>query len=395
MRVVVAHNFYQQAGGEDQCVAAEVAMLRRHGHQVAQFCLHNDRIAEMGRVALSARTIWNPSAFHELRTLLRQTRPEVVHFHNTLPLISPAAYYAAREEGAGVVQSLHNFRLTCANALLFRDGKVCQDCLGKFAPWRSVPRKCYRASRGASAVVTAMLATHRALGTWRNAVDVYVALTEFGRRKFLAAGLPADRVVVKPNFVELDSGPGDGAGGYGLFVGRLSAEKGVEILLRAWRHIDGQVPLRIIGDGPLAPLVGEEATHHPAIQWLGNRPLDAVYQAIGGAAFVVVPSQCFETFSRVIAEAFAKGTPVIASRLGAMAELVDEGQTGLLFAPGDPADLAQTVRQLLAAPAALSAMRVAARAAFARRFTADLNYRTLMAVYSQALAMRARNEAGA
>jgi glycosyltransferase involved in cell wall biosynthesis len=392
MRIVVAHNFYQQAGGEDQCVAAEIAMLRRHGHHVTPFYLHNDRIAEMGRLALAARTIWNPSTYHELRALLRQTRPEIVHFHNTFPLISPSAYYAAREEGVGVVQTLHNFRLTCANALLFREGEVCLDCLGKFAPWRSVRRKCYRASRGASTVVTAMLATHRALGTWRKAVDIYVALTEFGRHKFISAGLPADRVVVKPNFVEPDSGPGNGSGGYGLFVGRLSAEKGIEMLLRGWRHLGRQVPLRIIGDGPSAPLVREEAARDPAIQWLGSRPLDAVYEAIGEAAFVVVPSQCFETFSRVIAEAFAKGTPVIASRLGAMAELVDEGQTGLLFAPGNPADLARAVQQLVAAPAMLAAMRIAARAAFANRFTADLNHQTLTAIYARALAMRDRHE---
>jgi glycosyltransferase involved in cell wall biosynthesis len=291
-----------------------------------------------------------------------------------------------------VVQTLHNFRLTCANALLFRDGKVCEDCLGRFAPWPAIRRKCYRGSPAASAAVAAMLATHRALGTWQNAVDAYVALTEFGRRKFVAAGLPADRIIVKSNFVEPDSGPGTGAGGYGVFVGRLSAEKGVGTLLDGWRHLDGKVPLRIIGDGPMAPQVREESAGDPAIEWLGSLPPEPVYRLIGEAAFAVVPSQCFETFSRVIAEAFAKGTPVIASRMGAMAELIDEGRTGLLFAPGDPGDLARAIRQLLADSSALARMRSSARAEFERRFTAELNHEALMTVYAQALATRARTE---
>jgi glycosyltransferase involved in cell wall biosynthesis len=388
MRVIVAHNYYQESGGEDQCVAAEIAMLRRNGHQVTLYCLHNDEIAHMRQVALAARTIWNLSAYRALRSLIQKHRPDVVHFHNTFPLISPAAYYAARAEGAGVVQTLHNFRLTCANALLLRNGAVCEDCLGKFAPWASIGRKCYRDSRAASAVTTAMLATHRLLGTWRNVVDVYIALTEFGRQKFVTAGVPAERIVVKPNFVERDPGPGEAAGGYGIFVGRLSAEKGVQTLLDAWRHLDGQVPLRVIGDGPLAPLVTSEAARDPSIQWLGRRPLDEVYRLIGDAAFVVLPSGCFEGFPRVIGEAFAKGTPVIASRMGAMAELVEDGHTGLLFSPGDPRDLAVTIRRLLADPSGLLQMRASARAEFMGHFTAELNHQALLRIYAQALAVR-------
>jgi glycosyltransferase involved in cell wall biosynthesis len=386
VRVLMAHNFYQQAGGEDQCVFAEVAMLRWHGHDVIEYSLHNDLIDGMGRAEVAARTIWNPSSYRELRELLRQSRPEIVHFHNIFPLISPAAYYAARSEGARVVQTLHNYRLACANALLLRDGAVCEACVGAFAPWKSIPRKCYRGSRAASAVVTAMLASHRALGTWRRAVDVYIALTEFGREKFIAAGLPAGRIVVKPNFVHPDPGAGSGAAGYGIFVGRLSTEKGVETLLEAWRELGGRVPLKIIGDGPMAPLVQEAVSKDPAITWLGKLPVNTVYQCIGDAAFAVLPSVCFEAFSRVIAEAFAKGTPVVASRLGAMAELVDEGRTGLLFTPGDPQDLARTVRQLLADRSALERMRHSARAEFIRRFTAELNHEFLIAIYARALA---------
>lgn len=392
MRVVVAHNYYQQSGGEDQCVAAEIAVLRQYGHRVTQYGLHNDQIENMRHTAVAARTIWNVSAYRSLGMLLREERPEIVHFHNTFPLMSPAAYYAARREGAGVVQTLHNFRLTCANALLLRDGKICERCLGKFAPWPAIWWKCYRGSRAASTTITAMIATHRVLRTWQNAVDVYVALTEFGRRKFVAAGLPADRIVVKPNFVAADSGPGEGSRGYAVFVGRLSAEKGVRILLEAWRYLNGQVPLRIIGDGPLASLVREEVRSDAAIEWLGSLPWETVYSLIGDAAFVVVPSECFEGFPRVVAEAFAKGTPVIASRMGAMLELIADGQTGLLFTPREPLDLVRAVRQLLADPQALARMRRSARAQFEHCFTAGLNHQHLMAIYTRAVARRARTE---
>ena len=389
MRIVVAHNFYQQPGGEDQCVAAEVALLRKHGHHVSLYTLHNDQIEELRRTVLASRSIWNTSVYRALRMQLREERPEVVHFHNTFPLISPAAYYAARAEGVVVVQTLHNFRITCANAVLFRNGQICERCVGKFAPWPAIRWRCYRGSRSASCATTAMLAVHRILGTWSNAVDMYVALTEFGRRKFIAAGLPPDRVMVKPNFVAPDPGPGNGGQGYAVFVGRLSTEKGVRVLLHAWRHLQGQVPLRIIGDGPLASMVRQELASDPAIEWMGNLPLDAVYDIVGNARFVVLPSECFEGFPRVVAEAFAKATPVIASRLGAMSELIEDGRTGLHFAPGDPIDLVRAVRQVLADPYVLARMRRAARAQFEENFTGDRNHKSLMTIYTRAIARHA------
>jgi glycosyltransferase involved in cell wall biosynthesis len=388
MNILVAHNFYKQPGGEDQCVAAEVAMLRAHGHEVTQYCLRNESIDTMGRVQLASRTIWSRTAFRELRELFRTHRPQIAHFHNTFPLISPAAYYAARAENIRVVQTVHNFRLLCANALLFRNGEVCEDCLGKSIPWPGIVHKCYRGSRAASTTVATMLATHRMLGTWWKAVDVYIALTEFGRRKLVEGGLPADKIAIKSNFAYPDPGPGAGAGRYAVFVGRLSAEKGVRALLEAWRHLGGELPLKLLGDGPLAAAVQEAAAKDTSIQWLGNLSLEDVYKLVGEAAFLVLPSQCYENFPRVVIEAFAKGTPVIVSKLGAMAAIVDDGRTGLHFKPGDPVDLAATVRRILADPLELARMRQAARLEFDQKFTADSSYRSLMAIYRRALSDR-------
>jgi glycosyltransferase involved in cell wall biosynthesis len=388
MNILVAHNFYKQPGGEDQCVAAEVAMLRAHGHNVTQYCLRNESIDAMSRLDVASRTIWSLPAFRELRELFRTLQPQIAHFHNTFPLISPAAYYAARAENIRVVQTLHNFRLCCSNAVLFRDGKVCEACLGKSFGWPGIVHKCYHDSRTASAAIATMVATHRVLGTWQKAVDVYIALTEFSRRKLLEGGLPADKIAVKSNFAYPDPGLGAGTGEYAVFVGRLSAEKGVETLLKGWRHLGGRLPLKLIGDGPLAPLVQEAAKNDAMIRWLGNAPLETVYSLVGQAAFLVLPSQCYENFPRVIIEAFAKGTPVIVSKLGAMAEIVDDGRTGLHFNPGDPVDLAEKVRSILADPWKLPQMRQAARQEFDQHFTADVNHHSLMAVYERALSGR-------
>jgi len=385
MNILMAHNFYKLAGGEDQCVAAEVAMLRAHGHRVTQYCLSNDATDGMGRLALAGRTIWSHPAFLEMRRLIGKHRPQIVHFHNTLPLISPAAYYAARAEGVPVVQTLHNFRLVCVNALLFRDGKLCEDCLGKTTLWRGVVHGCYRNSRATSAAVAAMIAAHRMLGTWRNAVDVYIALSAFSRRKFIEGGLPADKIIVKSNFAYPEPSAGAGSGGYAVYVGRLSAEKGIETLLSAWRSLGTTVPLKIAGDGPLAPAVRQAAAQNAAIQWLQDVPHEKVYDLIGAAGFLVLPSQCYEgALPRVVIEAFAKGTPVVVSKLGAMAEIVDDRHNGLRFDPGNSEDLATKVRCLLSDPSTLKRMRRAARETFDKNFTAEANHSLLMAIYARA-----------
>jgi glycosyltransferase involved in cell wall biosynthesis len=383
MKILLCHNYYQQPGGEDQSFAAEARLLETHGHDVQRFTLHNDSIDEMSHWDLARRTFWNRDTFHTLRRLIRRQRPDVMHCTNTFPLISPAAYYAARAEGVPVVQSLRNYRLLCPNALFLRDGKVCEDCLGKSVPWPGVLHGCYRDSRPASAVVAGMIAGHRAMRTWTRAVDLYFTLTEFARGKFIEGGLPADRIAVKPNFIDPDPGVGTGQGGYAIFVGRLSPEKGIETLLAAWKQMSAELPLRIVGDGPLLEQVRLAAASDPHIESLGRRTPAEVLDLIGAASCLVMPSIWYETFGRTIIEAYAKGTPVVASRIGALAELVEEERTGLLFRPGDPADLAAKVQRNL------SHMRLEARREYQRKYTGTINYAQLMAIYHEARLRRA------
>lgn len=381
MNVLLCHNYYQQPGGEDRVFADETWLLRSHGHRVVQFTEHNDRIKQMGRWEVARRTIWSSTSVTALRALIRQERPDVVHCANTFPLLSPAVAHAARAEGVAIVQSLHNYRLVCPNAFLLRQGRVCEACLGKRVAWPGVLNKCYRNDRAASAVVATMLAVHRAARTWSHVVSQYVAQTEFARRKFIEGGLPASRIAVKPNFVHPDPGPGSGEGGYVVCVGRLSDEKGLGTLLDAWQQVSPGRQLVVVGEGPLGPQVQAAARHNDAIRWLGGRAPEEVAAIIGDAACLVQPSIWYESCPKTVLEAFLRGTPVIASRLGSLAELVEDGRTGLHFEPGNAEDLAATVERALDDAGSLASMRRAAREEYERKYAADGNYERLMQIY--------------
>ena len=385
MRILAVHNRYQRPGGEDQVFVDETALLETRNHRVLRYEVHNDQVKQVNRLTLAKDTVWNASAYRELGALIRRERPDVVHFHNTLPLVSPAGYYAARAEGVPVIQTLHNYRLLCPVALFFRDGRVCEDCMGKAVPWPGVVHRCYRGSPTASGVIATMLTVHRALRTWTEMVDVYVALTEFARSKFIEGGLPAGKIVVKPNFVAPDPGRGQGGGGYALFVGRLAPEKGTGTMLAAWDRLGTRIPLKIVGDGPLRDLVVEAAARQSNVEWLGHRPVADIHALMGKADMLVFPSQWYETFGRVAAESFAAGTPVIAANIGAVAELVEHGRTGLKFRPGDAEDLVTQVEWALSHPAELRSMREEVRAEFEAKYTAERNYLALMEIYEAAL----------
>jgi glycosyltransferase involved in cell wall biosynthesis len=283
-----------------------------------------------------------------------------------------------------VVQTLRNYRLLCPNVYFFRDGHICEDCMTKTFKYPGILHACYRGSRMATAAVAAMTAFHTLKGTWLNAVDLYIALTEFTRDKFIEAGFPADKLVVKSNFVYPDPGCGDGEGGYALFVGRLSPEKGLETLLKAWKLLNRKWALKIVGEGPLSPLVEAFCAEHPEVEWLGAQPRAKIGSLMGSARVLVFPSEWYETFGRVAIESFAAGTPVIASRLGAMAEITDEMQTGLQFRPGDQEDLAEKLRWILDNPTQVASMRHAARQAYETKFTMHENCRILIQAYKSA-----------
>jgi glycosyltransferase involved in cell wall biosynthesis len=384
-RVLIVHNRYQLAGGEDRVVEAEADLLRKHGHDVFLYTDSNHRIGRMGKLHSAIETVWSQGSYRKLAEMIRDHRIELCHFHNTFPLISPAAYYAAGKAGVPVVQTLHNYRLLCPGSLLMRDGKVCETCVGRSIVWPGAVHRCYRQSYSASVVTAGMISAHNLLGTWSAKVNRYIALGEFGRRKFIAGGLPADKLSVKPNFVDPDPGCGDGQGGYALYAGRLSTEKGIATLLEAWgRHPEFPV-LRIAGGGPLAPMVQSSSVRNPHVQWLGETSRAQTLEHMRGARFLLCPSTWYECFPLVIVEAFASGLPVIASNLGALAELVRPEHTGLLFAPGCAEDLAAKIQWALSHPDRLQEMRWNARQEYESQYTAQKNYQMLDSIYDEAL----------
>jgi glycosyltransferase involved in cell wall biosynthesis len=390
VKILLVHNSYQQPGGEDSVFEAERELLLAAGHQVEEYVRHNSEIAEYGlwaKTTLGARTLWAWDSCKELRARLQRNRPDLVHFHNTFPLISPAAYYTCRKAGVPVVQTLHNYRLLCSSANFFRHGKVCEECV-EHSLWRGVRYGCYHESHVGTATVALTLAAHRAMGTWPGMADCYIALGEFERRKFIAAGFPPDKLVVKPNFVKPDPGSRNGTSNYALFVGRLSAEKGLGTLLEGWQRVRNLIPLLLVGDGPLRAELEASACRRASsnITFCGHWAHERVIQAMKGARFLVFPSEWYETFGLVAAEAFACGLPVICSRLGAMEEIVEDGRTGLHFTPGDAEDLAATVDWAWTHPAEMAGMGKEARREYESKYTPEANYAMLLEIYERVLA---------
>ena len=384
MNIVTVHNSYQVPGGEDEVFRAESGLLAERGHQVACFTADNAGIPELGRIRLLYSTFWNQAAYRSLRTLVEQRRASIVHFHNTFPLLSPAVYRAARDAGAAVVQTLHNFRMVCPNGLLLRDGRVCQDCVGKSFAWPGVAHACYRQDRLATAVAAGMVSYHRALGTWRRDVSVYIVMSRFAKSVFAAGGLPVEKLAVKPNFVHPDPGSSDGRGAYVVFSGRLSEEKGLKVLLEAWKRLKARAQLKLLGDGPLAGWIQQQVRDDPSMEWLGRLPREQALGVVRGAYLLVVPSLCYEGSPLAVLEAFAAGVPVVASRIGSLEEVIEHGRTGLHCAAGDPEDLAAALDRALAEPRLVAGMGRAARAEYEANYTASRNYERLIEIYEAA-----------
>ncbi|MGH8640270.1 MAG: glycosyltransferase family 4 protein [Burkholderiales bacterium] len=378
-RVLVVHNRYQQPGGEDAVVDAEVELLRRHGHAVETYLRDNDELEKMKKMEAFTQALWSRRTSKDIARLVDAFRPDVIHVHNTFALVSSSLYWAAARAGIPVVQTLHNFRLMCVQAMFLHEGRVCEDCLGHL-PWRGVARKCYRNSGLQSAALAVMLGVHRTIGTFRDKVTRYIALNEFCRKKFIEGGLPAPRISVKPNFVDVER-PVEGVRHGGLYVGRLAPEKGIAALMQALQELPG-VTIDVIGVGPQQ----HEVEAHPQLNVLGWLTHGEIYERMRRASYLVMPSIWYENFPRTLVEAYANGLPVIASRLGALAELVEHGRTGLLFEPGSAHDLARHVAWAEAFPAKMRAMGEEARERYESEFTPERNYAQLAAIYQDAIA---------
>lgn len=389
MRILFAHNRYQNIGGEDLAAQVEMELLAKGGHSVDLFAADNAEIAGFPAKAKAALgTVYSRAAKKGFLARIKSFRPDVVHVFNFFPLLSPSIHYACWEAGVPVVQKISNFRLICPGGLLLRDGLACQECVGKAIAWPGVKHACYRESRATSAVVVAMLAVHRALKTWDKVVDAYIARTHFSRGKLIEGGLPANRIAIVPSFAPDPGSAGDGSGRFVLFAGRLSQEKGISTLLSAWDRLqNAPLKLKIAGDGPLREQVTRRAAEG-RVEYLGPVSRRDVQALLLRAAVLVYPSDCYENFPLSIVEAFACGVPVVASGIGAMAEIIEHGRTGLHFRAGDAEDLAAKIEWASGHPVEIDRMRREARCEYLQKYTPERNYQLLTDLYRRAMATR-------
>jgi glycosyltransferase involved in cell wall biosynthesis len=392
LKILIVHNSYREPGGEDVVVAQEQRLLKRKGHSVIEYARSNHEASNssvIDRMRLLKTIVSAQDSRMDVQRLLETERPDIVHIHNTFMMVSPSIYQACVEAKIPTVQTIHNYRLLCPATYLFRDGKVCEECIDH-GLMSGVQHGCYRNSRLTTAAVALMLQVHRTCGTWTNKVDAFIVLTEFAKKKFTEHGLPSGKVHIKPNFVERDPGERREAGDYVLFVGRLSQEKGVAVLLDAWKLLKIPLPLRIVGDGPSRPALEArvEKENLNNVEFLGRLDGDQTRDQMKKSRFLVVPSLWYEGFPMVIAESFACGLPVLGSRLGAMQEVIDDGHDGLHFTGGSPDDLAGKAAWAWEHPGEMAAMGRNARRKYEERFGPETNYSLLMEIYSKASAMK-------
>jgi len=387
MKVLMVHNRYRQRGGEDAVAEAETHLLGAHGVEVERLDVDNDAIHGLGgKIHASIGLFAGSSAVNDrVSKALAGFNPDVVHVHNWFPTLSASIFNKCRRAGVPAVHTLHNYRLLCAGATLFRDGRVCEDCVGTALRMPGVMHGCYRGSTTGTAVATAGMLTHWATGTWHRSVDRFIALSEFARTKLIEGGLPADKITVKQNFVDPAPEPGAGGGGYLLYAGRLTEEKGLRVLLECWKSGPNLPVLRIAGTGPLEAEVRAAALALPNVEWVGGKSSAETVELMRHAKALLCPSLWYEGMPRVTIESLAVGTPVVASRIGCYPEMIVDGESGVLFPAGDVSGLLSRLRGLEVRDG-YSEMRTAARRRFEQEYTGARNIALLLQIYRGVMA---------
>jgi glycosyltransferase involved in cell wall biosynthesis len=390
LRVLVVHNIYREAGGEDAVVELEVALLRKRGHAVETALFDNSGITTVSdRVMAALHVGHNNAAAARLNAVIETFRPDVIHVHNFFPLVSPGALDVIARRGVAIVQTLHNFRTICPGGLLMRDGRPCESCVGHNR-WPAIRWKCYRKSSIGSAAAAHMGHVFRRVVDRHRVGITIVTLSQFSKSRFLADGFAEDQIVVRSNFAP-DIGPGLAKRDERLlYVGRLSEEKGADIVVRAATRVRGTI--EVVGSGPQADYLRSIAP--PNVNFAGRVTREEVARRLRSATAVLVPSRCYENFPMIVAEAMACSTPVIASRIGALAEIVEDCRTGRLVATDDVDGWSDAMNEALDAPELLAKWGQSARHAYSSRYCEERGYHGLMEIYHRAIERKDAGRSG-
>jgi glycosyltransferase involved in cell wall biosynthesis len=386
MKILLVHNRYQQAGGEDAVFWAEYQLLSSYGHQVEYILYDNTTIGTLSKkIKAALYIIYNPDSADLAQNKINRFHPDIIHVHNFLPLVSPSIFFVARRNRIPVVLTLHNYRLLCPSAILFYQGQLYEKSLRTIFPWDAIWKGVYRKSKVQTALVALMTAAHNLIGTWRNKVDVYITLTQFAKTKFVGSALqvPPNKFLVKPNFIEEQINEFFEREDFFLFVGRLTEEKGIRTMLKA--SLIYNFKLVVVGEGPLSKEVEKFAKNNANISYTGLLPKEAVMKQLIKCRALIFPSTWYEGFPMTILEAFSVGTPVLASALGGMKEIIQHNINGLLFIAGNEFDLATKVMELTEHPETLKRLSDNARDSYLKLYTPDKNYHQLMSIYKRAI----------
>jgi glycosyltransferase involved in cell wall biosynthesis len=379
MNILIIHNFYQIAGGEDAVYQNEITMLRKFGHTVDTFTVHNDAINSLwGKIRALSGIVFSISSYFKMKQNIKVFKPDIVHVHNYFPLLSPAIFYACKSMGVPVVHTLHNFRAICPTAFLMHKNKVTEKSIND-GPWWTIKQQVYKGSIIGSLAVSLMVALHRSIGTWDHKVDGFICLTEFAKNIYVKAGWPASKLFVKPNFIATPFITNESAtpNKYAVFVGRLCQEKGIELLIGAWKNID--FPLYIIGDGPERHIIENCKLKH--VHYLGPQPKDKVLNYVKSSSFLVMTSTWYEGLPMVLIEAFACGTCAIVPNIGGMAEVVTDKTTGLHFEAGNESSLTECVNSIIKTPEIFEKYGTNAKDIYNNKYSEETNYQTLNDIY--------------
>lgn len=381
MKVLVIHNRYRQRGGEDSVFDSETALLRTCTDVDTWVVDNRDMIPVLGDALVSLRLPGSSARYRETRRRLAKSRPDVVHVHNIFPQLTVSVFRACHDAGVPVVMTLHNFRIWCAAATLFRSGQICEECVGH-GPRRALDYSCYRGSYFGTAAVVRAQERHIRDRVWQTQVDRFIALTRFSKDRAVAFGLSAEKIAVKPNFAPEPAVVRTAIGAKAVYVGRLSEEKGVSVAIEAFRKLPGR-QLALIGSGPDEADLRRIAPAN--VTFLGPQPPGRVAQELAEAAFLVFPSLCYETFGRVLVEAMGAGIPVIASRIGGTPEIVRDRETGLLFTPGSVDELREVAEKLFVDRDMNANCGGAGRIAYEREYSPEVNRELLLGIYRDAI----------
>jgi glycosyltransferase involved in cell wall biosynthesis len=389
LRVLQVHNKYRPGwGGEDTVADLEADLLRKKGHSVERLSVWTgelDKASAFRIVSAGFGTVWSFRGYKLMRDAVARFAPDIVHVHNVFPLLSPSIYWAASRAGIPVVQTMHNYRLACANAILLRKERPCTECVGHF-PWAALAHRCHGGSFFRTAAVTAMNVLHRWMGTYEDKIHAYIALTDFSKEILRRSGLPGDRIFVKSNFT---SDPGrlvELRSRQFVYAGEISRAKGVHLLLAAWARLaSNDFKLVILGDGPERGALERLYRSARNVVWMGAQPRNKVLEQIAMSKWLVLPSLAYENCSMTVLEAFSAGTPVVVPNHGSFAAIVSEHKEGMLFSPGDVVSLASSLwAAVCASQTEWMVWSAQARNTFLRELTAEANYAQLMSIYQKA-----------